>query len=531
MYRKSRFWNRILFRISVSVLILGLASIMIVNYFVREQMRHNIENQITEEMLGIQNNSKLYIRQILLINDCRINEEGFEKCTYEIAIQLKSSDDQDIALYDPEGRLLKSSDETYFVNGTEREDFVSAENKKSAYTITYGPEKNCEVFFSMPVEIMNQYIGIISFHIDCSELYQREWRTISSMLRIMILVLGIIYVLIWVMIRQMVKPIRDLSRMSGMISGQLPEGKIDSEPIRKSRYRRRKDEIGELTRNYTRMIRVVEEQFEKIKDDRNRILRLWNSRQEFYNNVTHELKTPLTTISGYAQLIEENGLEDKEIFYNGIGHILQESTRLHRMVVQLLEMQNQESINSEEYLDITGIIKNVMDAMTMKAKRYDDRLILEAEHMGTVLPENKEKAAGRGISREGEKPENLYVVKGRADRIYQVFVNLIDNAIKYGEPKKDILIRVCAEEERIRVDVINEGTGMDSKELDAIFEPFYRVDKVRSRELGSSGLGLSITRKIMEEHGGSITAECSVEGCTVFHAYFPRAEREEAEML
>ena len=181
------------------------------------------------------------------------------------------------------------------------------------------------------------------------------------------------------MIRRMVSPIRLLGRTSSDISSHLKDGQFDSEVLGKLKVNERKDEIGELSRNYTQMLKVTKEQFEKIQEDRDHILALWNSRQEFYNNVTHELKTPLTTISGYAQLMEENGLGDEELFYNGMEHILQESTRLHRMVVQLLEMQDKDRYLRMEPLDIADTLRNVVDAMRMKARRYENTLVLEGD--------------------------------------------------------------------------------------------------------------------------------------------------------
>lgn len=481
------------------MLILGVTSILIVGYFVREWMRSDIEDQIQSEALSIQSNTELYVRQILLINNCQINEDSFRKCMNDIIVQLKKAGEYEVALYDMDGEVLQRSDKNRFSGEDKRADFQRAKNKESAFTVNYGREETCEVYLTMPVQVMNQDIGIISYYMDYNSVYHQKWNSIQSILRITVLAFGIIFVLIWIMISRMVKPIRDLSRVSSAMSRWLKEGKKNDGMEADFQYCERKDEIGELSRNYVQMLRVTEEQFAKIQEDRDHILMLWNSRQEFYNNVTHELKTPLTTISGYAQLIEENGLNDEELFYNGMEHILQESTRLHRMVVQLLEMQNKESIAGVRPLNVTDLLKDVIDAMQMKAGRYENRLLL--------------KGAG------------TYMIEGREDRIRQVFINLIDNAIKYGEPKKDIVISIAAKARMVRIAVINKGDGMDEEELSHIFEPFYRVDKEHSRELGSSGLGLAITKKIMEEHGGSIEAECSPDGYIIFKVYFPLMQK------
>ncbi len=501
MYRKNRFFNSILFRMSIWVFLIGITSILLVMYAVKVQMRQNIEEQVTEEMESIQSNSELYVRQILMINNAPIDGSGFEQYTYEIEQQLNRAGYSDIALYNADGHILKSSSD-HFINADKRDDFQFARKRQSAFTLHYGKNNQCEVYFTMPVSVMGQQIGIISFYQDYYELYMREWETLSGMLRVTVLAFGIIYLVIWFMIRRMVGPIRQLGHISSDISEHLKDGGFDSGMMEKLKVNKRKDEIGELSRNYIQMVQVIDEQFEKIQEDRDHILKLWNSRQEFYNNVAHELKTPLTTISGYAQLIEENGLGDEELFYNGIEHILQESTRLHRMVIQLLEMQDKGRYTRMEQIDVAAALKSVVDTMQMKARRYENQLILD------------------------EEPGD-YIIEGQEDRVRQVLINLIDNAIKYGEAGKGIWLRIARHRGMIQIAVANQGKGMDEEEISHIFEPFYRVDKERSREMGSSGLGLAISKKIMEEHHGMIRVKSEPGGYTIFMICFPDTIHEE----
>ena len=186
------------------------------------------------------------------------------------------------------------------------------------------------------------------------------------------------------------------------------------------------------------------------------------------------------------------------MFYNGIEHILQESTRLHRMVIQLLEMQDKGRYIRMGQVDAAAVLRSVTDAMQTKAKRYKNCLILDVK--------------------QGD-----YLVEGQEDRIRQVLINLIDNGIKYGRIGGNIRIRLEKEDGAVQITVENQGEGMDKEELSHIFEPFYRADKERSREMGSSGLGLSISKKIMEEHGGTIQAESEPGGYTIFRVCFPAA--------
>lgn len=498
MCRRNRFVNSILFRISAWILFFGIASIFIITHFVKMQMRYNIEKQVTEEMLRVRDNSEIYIQQLLLINNSRIDETGFSESVKDIQEQLKGAGYMETAFYDPEGNLLKSSGRR-FLNGNEREDFKRAVKQDSTFTIHYGKDDQCEVYFTMPVRLMGKELGFVSYYFDYQEMYEREWGIFSRMIHITAAAFAVICLVIWLMIYRIVSPIRSLSRVTGEISLHLADGKPDSRIIGDLNFDRRRDEIGELSQSYMQMLDVTKEQFEKIGRDKEHILKLWKSRQEFYNNVTHELKTPLTTISGYAQLIEQNGLLDEELFHKGMDHILRESTRLYDMVVQLLEMQDKENPEEMRRLDLSGILRNVAETMQMKAGRYGSRIALE------------------GV-------EKSYLTKGREDKIRQVLINVIDNAVKYGEPEDEILLRICRQNGYIMISVFNKGQGIKKEDIENIFEPFYRADKERGRELGSSGLGLAISKKIMEEHGGSIHAESEPGRITVFTISFPEEE-------
>lgn len=216
-----------MFKISVRVVVLGLISVLSVSYFVKEQMQHNIENQITEELKNIRSNSQIYIRQILLLNNSSIDEDGFKNCKYEIELQLRNSGNFEAELYDMNGNLLQNDKDAGRKAISEREDFVQALNGESAFTVVYGRNKSCKVYFTMPVEIMNQRLGIISCYLDYDSVYQREWNTINSMFRVMVFVFTVIYLLVWVMLRHMVTPIRRLSRISSDISLHLIDGQMD----------------------------------------------------------------------------------------------------------------------------------------------------------------------------------------------------------------------------------------------------------------------------------------------------------------
>ena len=499
MHRKKRsFFHSILFRISLWILLPGIAGMLLVAYFVGIQMRYQIEKQITKEMQRVCDNSLLYVRQTLLLKDSRMDAASFKRYRNEIEKQLSNAGYREILLCDPEGTLL-AGDLKVFELRKEQEDFTRAKGQESAFLVHYGNRGQCEVYFSMPVNLNGQFIGIISSFFDYGELYRGQSDTIERMVWITVVVFTLICLIIWFTIYRILLPIRRLSQAASEISSHLSDDRQGSMILDKLQLQGRKDEIGELCSNYMEMLQVTEEQFQKIREDKDRILTLWSGRQEFYNNVTHELKTPLTTISGYAQLMEKNGPGDEELFYTGTGHILKESTRLHRMVVQLLELQDKADAEDMRRLNLTEIVENVMETMKIKANRYNNTITLK----GT---------------------KECFLVVGKEDKIRQVLINVIDNAIKYGEPGKPIPIQLTRQDGQVQITVSNQGQGIRKDELKTIFEPFYRADKGLSREMGSSGLGLSIAARIMEEHQGYIKADSIPGKETVFTICFPAVD-------
>lgn len=499
--KKRRFFHSILFRISLWILLLGIAGMFLVGYFVKMQMQYHIEKQILEELQQVRDNSLLYVRQTLLLNGSRMDAASFELYRNEIEKQLDSAGYSEVLLCDPEGMLL-AGDSKVFELRKDQEDFARAKEQESAFSVRYGNSGQCEVYFSMPVNLNGQFIGIISSFYDYGELYGEQSDTIERMIWITVAVFTLICLVLWFTVYRILSPIRKLSRAASEISFHLADGGQGGMILDKLQFQGRRDEIGELCSNYMEMLQVIEEQFQKIREDKDRILTLWGSRQEFYNNVTHELKTPLTTISGYAQLMEKNGLGDEELFYTGTEHILKESTRLYRMVVQLLELQDRADTEEAGRLNLADIVESVTETMKIKADRYDNTLMLE-----------------------GTKECSLVI--GKEDKIRQVLINVVDNAIKYGEPGKPIQIRLARQARQVQITVSNQGQGIREDELETVFEPFYRADKGLSREMGSSGLGLSIAARIMEEHQGCITAASIPGKETVFTICFPAADRKE----
>jgi len=214
------------------------------------------------------------------------------------------------------------------------------------------------------------------------------------------------------------------------------------------------------------------------------IRKLETVRRDFVANVSHELKTPLTSIKGFVETLLEGALEDKENSRHFLEIIRNHSNRLDNLINDLLSLSYMESKEvSLKFAEIN--LKNLVEE---------------------VLSGFKAQLAKKTIEVKNKLPQDL-TVKADKDRIEEVLTNLIDNAIKFNKEKG--FIRIYAEDSRFVVE--DSGIGIPNKDISRIFERFYRVDKARSRELGGTGLGLSIVKHIVELHGGSVGVE-STEG-------------------
>jgi len=218
------------------------------------------------------------------------------------------------------------------------------------------------------------------------------------------------------------------------------------------------------------------------------IRKLETMRKDFVANVSHELKTPLTSIKGFVETLLEGALEDKENSRHFLKIIQDHANRLNNLINDLLDLSSIES--NKVGLEVEDLnLKELTDKVLTGFKSQIKKRFLEVQN-----------DLNAGI-----------LVRADKAKIEQVLTNLIDNAIKFN--KDNGVIKVYSQESSGRVKIIVEdsGLGIPAKDLPRVFERFYRVDKARSRELGGTGLGLSIVKHIIELHGGSAGVE-STEG-------------------
>ncbi|KKB43313.1 two-component system histidine kinase PnpS [Bacillus thermotolerans] len=224
--------------------------------------------------------------------------------------------------------------------------------------------------------------------------------------------------------------------------------------------------------------------------------RLEQMRKDFVANVSHELKTPITSIKGFTETLLDGAMEDKEALKMFLDIILKESERMQTLVMDLLELSK---------IEQKGISLNVSEVAV-------DQLIKEV--VLVLQSRFEEKQLGLTVDLQ----DDLFI-KGDASRLKQVFVNLLTNATLYTQRGGNVSVRAFGQEDQVVVEVKDNGIGISSEELPRIFERFYRVDKARSRNSGGTGLGLAIVKHIIEAHKGEITVESKVNEGTTFTVY------------
>ncbi|MDD4262420.1 MAG: HAMP domain-containing sensor histidine kinase, partial [Syntrophaceticus schinkii] len=227
----------------------------------------------------------------------------------------------------------------------------------------------------------------------------------------------------------------------------------------------------------------------KLRADIEQERRIDKMRKEFINNVSHELKTPIALIQGYAEGLKLNINEDEENKNYYCDVIMDEAGKMNRLVKDLLDLSQIESGSfklDKTSFNISSLIESVLD-------KYRP-----------VLFE-------KGIKVELDIPEYL-TVNGDAGRIEQVLVNYLINAINHVDDKKEIKIQAVILNEKVKISVCNSGENIPDESLDKIWTSFYKVDKARTRSYGGTGLGLSVVKAIQELHGNSCGMENLEDG-------------------
>jgi two-component system phosphate regulon sensor histidine kinase PhoR len=221
--------------------------------------------------------------------------------------------------------------------------------------------------------------------------------------------------------------------------------------------------------------------------------------RNFVSNASHELKTPLTVIQGHVAAVSE-GLAEDDTHQTSLRIVAQEAARLTQLVDNLL------LLSKLEMPDFT------LDRRPVNLEAVVEDAILQMSDI----------AEQRSISLNLQRESRLPRISADQARLKQVFINLLDNGIKYNREGGSVTVRLGADTERVVVRVIDTGEGIPAQDLPHIFEKLYRVERRRGRYVEGSGLGLSIVQRIVEQHGGTISVESQKGEGTTFTVMLPQ---------
>lgn len=214
-------------------------------------------------------------------------------------------------------------------------------------------------------------------------------------------------------------------------------------------------------------------------------------RRQFVSNVSHELRTPLTSVRSYLEALDEGAWEDKEVAPEFIQVTLGETDRMIRMINDLLNLSRMDSGNQQldlEFVNFNELVDYVLDRFDMMVNNQDKKY--------TIIRDFTER--------------DLWV-EVDTDKIMQVIDNIMNNAIKYSPDGGKITVHLLETHNNVVLSISDEGLGIPKKDLEKVFERFYRVDKARARKQGGTGLGLAISKEVIKAHKGSIWVD-SIEG-------------------
>ena len=277
--------------------------------------------------------------------------------------------------------------------------------------------------------------------------------------------------------------------MGNWIISPLKEIEIASKAVSKGEYRQINpqgpDEVIALAESYNDMV--------------DRVQSFQQSQRDFVANVSHELKTPLTSIQGFSQAIQDGTVGSAEELNKAAGIIHLESERMYRLVVNLLDLASFDAGTvalDRKALDLNRLITHVVEQMKPQAVDARVRLEMVADPLPTCV--------------------------GDSDRLAQVFTNLVDNAIKHTPQNGFVKVTAYSDGGSAIIDVLDSGDGIPEEHLSRIFERFYKVDGSRKKDnKPGTGLGLAIAQQIVKAHGGTISVRSKVGEGSEFQVTFP----------
>lgn len=413
------------------------------------------------------------------------NQENFYDTAIALSDEFEYKNKIEIQVLGEDGKAIIST--TGFLPADEaKSDYERSKISSDGFSVYRGKSSGGEYIMTGTQIIYDQEgkpIGAYRWITSLKAAYKRINLTVLIIAVVSLLVLGLCALSGLFFINAMVKKLRDMGNTTRKIAGGDFKARIDVD---------NNDEIGELCETINHMA-VELENAETMKND-------------FISSVSHELRTPLTAIRGWGETAKMSVGTDEELVSRGLDVILSEADRLSSLVENLLDFSRMQSdrlaVNNVLTIDVSQLLNSVSDMYT-------------------------ELAVKQGIELSYTPPMQSSIVMCDPDRLKQVFINVIDNAVKYTEKGGLVLVAQTKEEGCVRVVVKDTGVGIPAEDLDHVKEKFFKSNKT----VRGSGIGLAVADEIIKQHGGLLFVE-STEGVgTTVTIVLPLYEPEEEEII
>ncbi|MBQ7726034.1 MAG: HAMP domain-containing histidine kinase [Clostridia bacterium] len=409
-----------------------------------------------------------------------VSAATFQDTAIELAENFEYKNKIEVQVIDRSDRVVVSTS-GFLPDGTEMPDYEKAKTGTDTQVIKMKTSAGENVLAgSTPLyDAFGRYLGAYRWVTSLRSAHRLEIQFVLAMAAVGTAILAFCVFSGLFFIKSILNPIRDVSNMARKIAMGDFKSRIEIE---------KNDEIGELCDTINYMASELD-QAESLKND-------------FISSVSHELRTPLTAIRGWSETAKMSLGTDEELVKRGLDVVLTEADRLSGLVEELLDFSRME----------TG-------RLTMVSRPLDiSELLTESVDMYIEL------ARRQGLELIFSRPAGETTVFGDADRLKQVFINLIDNAVKYTEKGGQILVDQTEEEGCVRISVKDTGVGIPAQDIDRVKEKFYKANKT----VRGSGIGLAVADEIIKQHKGLLFIESTEGTGTTATVVLPLYEPEEA---
>ncbi|WP_026885546.1 HAMP domain-containing sensor histidine kinase [Clostridium beijerinckii] len=442
-----------------ALLVLGGVTLNIV---VKNIIDYSSNNTIKNDMAMQQSNTTNFINEYFMINSKNLDKKTFISNSAKIAISLSENNNYTIGIYDDKGQLQYQN-----VKGEVNKKIIehidkAKENK--AYIFFSEENNDYKGYFAYPFYSNDEFIGIVEIIRDYKEIITNNRNIYLLFTLVESFFFLIILMLTYLIMGKSTRPIENL--LKGV--REICNGNYGYEVLEHEN----KDEISDLAYEYNKMRKKIKKQIELTHH-------LEKTRRDFFCNITHELKTPLTSISGYAELLQTN-FHNEKFRKQAVSSIEKESAKLNSMISSILEVSRGQILSREKSeFNIGKMLNEISDEMKIR-NNNSIRVKINIE--------------------EG-------IILGIYDEIKSLLLNLLENAYKYSIENGDIEIAGYKKNSFYNIEISNKSCNLNSDFKGKAFEPFIRGEN--STDLEGNGLGLYICKLIVEEHNGDITMNIS----------------------